>query len=135
MPGHARTGREPHHHGQWRPDPLDLDDQALVADVRDKGSWVLTGCGHEGVMNICASAQITGRAPAAVIGGFHLSGRHFEPPIGPTRDAFAELAPDFLVPAHCTGWKATDAVASHFPDAFLQTASARFAFEGTDARA
>jgi 7,8-dihydropterin-6-yl-methyl-4-(beta-D-ribofuranosyl)aminobenzene 5'-phosphate synthase len=79
--------------------------------------------------------KLTGRAHLhAVIGGFHLSGRHFEPLIGPTCDAFAELAPDFLVPAHCTGWKATHALASRFPDAFLQTSvGTRLAFQGTDA--
>ena len=36
---------------QWRPDPLVLDDQALVANVRGKGLVVLTGCGHAGVIN------------------------------------------------------------------------------------
>src|SRR6476646_7601357 len=120
--------------GEWQPDQLVLDDQALVANVRGKGLVVLTGCGHAGVVNTLRYIRkLTGRAHLhAVIGGFHLSGPNFEPLIGPTRDAFAELAPDFLVPAHCTGWKATHALASRFPDAFLQSGvGTRFDFQGT----
>src|SRR5262249_24121886 len=36
-------------HG-WEPDPLILDDQALVVHVRDRGLAVLTGCGHAGAV-------------------------------------------------------------------------------------
>ena len=36
----------------WQPDPLILDDQALVANVRGRGLVVLTGCGHSGIVNI-----------------------------------------------------------------------------------
>src|SRR3954467_6890062 len=126
------------HRGQWRPDPLVLDDQALVADVRGKGLVVLTGCSPAGVVNPWRYVRkLTGRAHLhAVIGGYHLSGPHFEPLIGPTCDALAEFAPDFLVPAHCTGWKATHALASRFPDAYLQASvGTRFTFEGTDTTA
>jgi 7,8-dihydropterin-6-yl-methyl-4-(beta-D-ribofuranosyl)aminobenzene 5'-phosphate synthase len=55
----------------------------------------------------------------AVIGGFHLNGPLFEPIIGHTVDALARLAPEVLVPAHCTGWKATHALARRFADAFI----------------
>jgi len=34
-------------------------------------------------------------------------------------DAFAELAPAMLAPAHCTGWKAVHRLAARFPDAFV----------------
>jgi 7,8-dihydropterin-6-yl-methyl-4-(beta-D-ribofuranosyl)aminobenzene 5'-phosphate synthase len=122
------------HGGQWQPDPLVLDDQALVANVRGKGLVVLTGCGHAGVVNTLRYVRklTDGARLHAVIGGFHLNGPHFEPLIGPTCDAFAELAPDFLVPAHCTGWKATHALASRFPGAFLQSGvGTRFDFQGT----
>ncbi len=39
----------------WQPDPLILDDQALIAHVAGRGLVVLTGCGHAGVINICAA--------------------------------------------------------------------------------
>jgi 7,8-dihydropterin-6-yl-methyl-4-(beta-D-ribofuranosyl)aminobenzene 5'-phosphate synthase len=106
----------------WQPDPLILDDQALIANVAGRGLVVLTGCGHAGVINICRYAQrLTGTAKLhAVIGGFHLSGPLFEPIIADTVSALEQLAPDFVVPAHCTGWKATHAVARRLPAAFIQ---------------
>jgi 7,8-dihydropterin-6-yl-methyl-4-(beta-D-ribofuranosyl)aminobenzene 5'-phosphate synthase len=31
-----------------------------------------------------------------------------------------ELAPEVIVPAHCTGWKATHTMAARFPESFIQ---------------
>ena len=108
--------------GAWQPDPLILDDQALVAHVRGRGLVVVTGCGHSGIVNILRYVRrLTGHDRIhAVIGGFHLSGPQFEPIIAPTCDALAELAPDHLVPCHCTGWRAVHALAARFPGAFIQ---------------
>jgi 7,8-dihydropterin-6-yl-methyl-4-(beta-D-ribofuranosyl)aminobenzene 5'-phosphate synthase len=105
----------------WEPDPLILDDQALIVHVAGRGLVVLTGCGHAGIINICRYAQrLTGVGKLhAVIGGFHLSGPAFEPVIADTVSALDRLAPDVLVPAHCTGWKATHAIARALPGAFI----------------
>jgi 7,8-dihydropterin-6-yl-methyl-4-(beta-D-ribofuranosyl)aminobenzene 5'-phosphate synthase len=130
-------GHEAARGGAWQPDPLILDDQALVATVRGRGLVVLTGCGHSGVVNILRYVRkLTGEQRIhALIGGFHLSGPAFEPIIGPTCDALAELAPDVLVPAHCTGWRATHALAARFPDAFIQNSvGTRFELSGPGAR-
>jgi 7,8-dihydropterin-6-yl-methyl-4-(beta-D-ribofuranosyl)aminobenzene 5'-phosphate synthase len=124
-------GHEAHIHGRWRPDPLILDDQALVARVRGRGLVVLTGCGHSGIVNILRYVRrLTGEERLhAVVGGFHLSGPAFEPIIEPTCDALVALAPDYLVPAHCTGWRATHALAARFPGAFIQNSvGTRFEF-------
>jgi 7,8-dihydropterin-6-yl-methyl-4-(beta-D-ribofuranosyl)aminobenzene 5'-phosphate synthase len=106
----------------WEPDPLILDDQALIANVAGRGLVVLTGCGHAGVINICRYAQrLTGISTLhAVIGGFHLAGPLFEPVIADTVTALEQLAPEVIVPAHCTGWKATHAIARRLPVAFIQ---------------
>jgi 7,8-dihydropterin-6-yl-methyl-4-(beta-D-ribofuranosyl)aminobenzene 5'-phosphate synthase len=56
----------------------------------------------------------------ADLGGFHLNGPLFAPIVGPTVDALADLSPDVVVPAHCSGWDATHAIATRLPDAFLQ---------------
>ena len=106
----------------WEPDPLILDDQALIAHVAGRGLVVLTGCGHAGIINICRYAQrLTGVDKVhAVIGGFHLAGPLFEPVIGDTVRALEQLAPEMIVPAHCTGWKATHAIARRLPGAFIQ---------------
>jgi 7,8-dihydropterin-6-yl-methyl-4-(beta-D-ribofuranosyl)aminobenzene 5'-phosphate synthase len=106
----------------WEPDPLILDDQALIANVAGRGLVVLTGCGHAGVINICRYAQrLTGIGNLhAVIGGFHLTGPLFEPIIADTVTALEQVAPDVIVPGHCTGWKATHAIARRLPAAFIQ---------------
>jgi 7,8-dihydropterin-6-yl-methyl-4-(beta-D-ribofuranosyl)aminobenzene 5'-phosphate synthase len=108
-------------HGEWRSDPLVHDDQAVVMNVRGKGLVVLTGCGHAGIINVLRHAMaITGiRRVHAVLGGFHLTGRVFEPLIAPTIEALTTLAPALVVPSHCTGWKATQEIARAMPQAFV----------------
>jgi 7,8-dihydropterin-6-yl-methyl-4-(beta-D-ribofuranosyl)aminobenzene 5'-phosphate synthase len=110
--------------GNWQPDPLVLDDQALIVNVADKGLVVITGCGHAGVVNIARYARLlTGGQPLhALIGGFHLNGPIFEPLIPRVLDDLAELNPDWLVPAHCTGWRAQHAMSARFGEVFVPNA-------------
>jgi 7,8-dihydropterin-6-yl-methyl-4-(beta-D-ribofuranosyl)aminobenzene 5'-phosphate synthase len=119
MPFHERR-----HGDSWEPDPLILDDQALVVHVRDRGLVVLTGCGHAGAVNIARHAmRLTGVSRLhAMLGGFHLSGPAFEPIIEPTLAALAEMDPSLVVPAHCTGWKAQHRFAAVLPAAFVPSA-------------
>ncbi|HKE92618.1 MAG TPA: MBL fold metallo-hydrolase [Gemmatimonadales bacterium] len=107
--------------GKWRPDPLIHDDQGVVMNVKDKGLVVLSGCGHAGIVNVLRHAMTqTGIANVhAVLGGFHLTGRLFEPLIAPTVRALKEIGPKLIVPSHCTGWKATHEIARALPDAFV----------------
>ncbi len=107
--------------GEWTPDPLILDDQALIANVRDKGLVILTGCGHSGIINIVRHAQkLTGETRiAAVIGGFHLNGPVFAPIIPATVDALRAIAPGMIVPGHCTGFDAVRAISLAMPEAFV----------------
>jgi 7,8-dihydropterin-6-yl-methyl-4-(beta-D-ribofuranosyl)aminobenzene 5'-phosphate synthase len=110
--------------GRWEPDPLILDDQALVVHVRGRGLVVLTGCGHAGAVNIARHAmRLTGVDRLhGLLGGFHLTGPGFEPIIEPTVDALTHLAPDVIVPAHCTGWRAQHRLAAALPEAFVPNA-------------
>lgn len=105
----------------WQPDPLVLDDQALIINVRDRGLVVLSGCGHAGMINILRYAQkITGVTRVhAVLGGFHLNGPLYEALIPATCDALRLIDPDVIVPAHCTGWRAMHALGREFPEAFV----------------
>jgi 7,8-dihydropterin-6-yl-methyl-4-(beta-D-ribofuranosyl)aminobenzene 5'-phosphate synthase len=108
-------------HDNWQPDPLVLDEQAIILNVRGKGLAVLTGCGHAGVVNIARYAQrLTGDQPLyALFGGFHLNGPLFEPLIPRVLDDLAALHPSVLVPAHCTGWRAQHAMSARFGSAFI----------------
>jgi 7,8-dihydropterin-6-yl-methyl-4-(beta-D-ribofuranosyl)aminobenzene 5'-phosphate synthase len=107
--------------GRWQPDPLVLDDQALIMNVAGHGLVVLTGCGHAGVVNIARYASLlTGGVPLyALLGGFHLSGPVFEPLIPRVLDDLAAMNPGVLIPAHCTGWRAQHAMSARFPDAYV----------------
>jgi 7,8-dihydropterin-6-yl-methyl-4-(beta-D-ribofuranosyl)aminobenzene 5'-phosphate synthase len=109
-----------------------LDDQALLVNVAGKGLIVITGCGHAGVVNICRYAtRLTGEVPLhAVIGGFHLTGPLFEPLIPRVLADLADLHPDFLVPAHCTGWRARHAMSATFGEAYVPNSiGSRFLFD------
>ena len=110
--------------GHWEPDPLILDDQALVAHVRGLGLVVLTGCGHGGAINIARHAmRLTGVDRLhGLLGGFHLTGPGFEQIIEPTVEALVEMSPGLVVPAHCTGWRAQVRFATMLPDAFVPNA-------------
>jgi len=73
--------------------------------VKGKGLVVLTSCSHRGVINTVKQAQEASGVDRvhAVIGGFHIV-----PPLGDdyirqTVDAFREIDPDILIPAHCSG--------------------------------
>ena len=115
----------------WQPDPLVLDDQALIVNVRGKGLIVISGCGHAGMVNISRYARrLTGEQPLhALLGGFHLNGPIFEPLIPRVLDDLALLDPQVLVPAHCTGWRAQHAMAARFGEAFVpDSVGTRFTF-------
>lgn len=105
----------------WEPDPLILDDQCALLNLRGKGLVIVTGCGHSGIINIIRHAQrLTGiKTIYAVIGGFHLTGALFEPIIPATVAALQEIKPRYLMPGHCTGWSATHQIARTMPEAFI----------------
>jgi 7,8-dihydropterin-6-yl-methyl-4-(beta-D-ribofuranosyl)aminobenzene 5'-phosphate synthase len=105
----------------WEADPLIMDDQCAIMNVRGKGLIIVTGCGHSGIINTIRHAQhLTGVQPIyAVIGGFHLSGRLFEPIIPATVAALKEIKPRYVMPGHCSGWSAIHQIARTMPEAFI----------------
>lgn len=117
----------------WTTDPF-RDDQAIVFNVRDKGLVVVSGCAHAGIVNTVRYAQaVTGvEKVCAVMGGFHLTGPLFAPVVGPTVAALRALAPDYVIPMHCTGFVAANAFATAMPEQFLlSSVGTRFTFTAT----
>jgi 7,8-dihydropterin-6-yl-methyl-4-(beta-D-ribofuranosyl)aminobenzene 5'-phosphate synthase len=106
--------------GQWQPDPWIWDDRAIVINVRQKGLVVVSGCAHAGIINTTRYAQrIVGTDSVfAIMGGFHLAGKEYEPLIGQTVEKLQLINPNLLVPSHCTGWKGVHAIAEAMPHAF-----------------
>jgi 7,8-dihydropterin-6-yl-methyl-4-(beta-D-ribofuranosyl)aminobenzene 5'-phosphate synthase len=117
----------------WEPDPWVWDDQSVIVRVKGKGLVVLSSCSHAGAVNVLRNAhRVTGVGQIhAFVGGLHLSGGAFEPLIPETVTHFAAIAPEVVVPGHCTGWRATHELARTLPDAFVQTSiGTRLRFEG-----
>src|SRR6476620_11113078 len=59
----------------------------------------------------------------AVIEGFHLpeDGGIYEQAIEPTIKELEKADPEYIVPCHCTGWKATNRIIETFPEKFMQS--------------
>ena len=106
----------------WEPDPWIWDDQAVVVNLKGRGLVVLSGCSHSGAINVLRQARrLSGEDRVhAFVGGMHLTEGIFECLIPRTVDELAAIAPRWLVPGHCTGWKATHEMARRLPEAYVQ---------------
>ena len=92
-------------------------------NVRGKGLVVLSSCSHSGAINILRHVRrVTGIDHIhAFIGGRHLTGGRFEPIIPETIANLTDLAPDLVVPGHCTGWQAQHQVTAALRDAYTSS--------------
>jgi len=109
--------------GEWRPDPLILDERMLVAHVRGLGLIVFSACSHAGIVNVCTEARA--RFPDvpihAVMGGLHLCGA-MERLIPDSVEALGQFDIRYIICAHCTGWRALHALADAYGDRISQSA-------------
>lgn len=105
--------------GEWVPDHF-ADDQGIVAHLRGRGLVVIAGCAHAGIVNTVRHAQaITGETQVhAIVGGFHLTGAPAAQ-VEATIEALVSIAPAWIVPAHCTGFKAQCEFARRFAGRFV----------------
>lgn len=114
LPRHMRRGEDG---VSWEPDPLIMDERFLAANVKDKGVVVFTACSHAGIVNVLKHARdcFPGTPLYAVIGGFHLVGENEKIIADSVRD-MAQFGLKLIAPAHCTGWRAVNALATAFGD-------------------
>jgi 7,8-dihydropterin-6-yl-methyl-4-(beta-D-ribofuranosyl)aminobenzene 5'-phosphate synthase len=105
----------------WQPDPLVLDDRAIIVNIKDKGLVIISGCAHAGIINtIRYSQQITGQSKVyAILGGFHLAGKEFKKRIESTIEELKKINPELIIAAHCTGLRALFSINQAFPNAFV----------------
>jgi 7,8-dihydropterin-6-yl-methyl-4-(beta-D-ribofuranosyl)aminobenzene 5'-phosphate synthase len=104
---------------QWQVESLCRDDQSVAVNLRGKGLVVVAGCAHAGIVNTIKHLQaITGiERVYAVIGGLHLQN---PAAVAPTVAAIKEMAPQWVVPTHCTGFAGILEFVRVMPDAFVQ---------------
>jgi 7,8-dihydropterin-6-yl-methyl-4-(beta-D-ribofuranosyl)aminobenzene 5'-phosphate synthase len=117
--------------GKIEPDDF-KGEQALFFSIEGKGLVVLSGCAHAGIVNTVRQAQIVSGTDKvhAVLGGFHLINAKPEI-IQKTVADIKEIGPDFIAPAHCTGFEAIVAFSQAMPKEFiLNTAGTRYTFSG-----
>ncbi len=55
----------------------------------------------------------------SVMGGFHLTGADLRSVVEPTVRALVEIAPEHIVPTHCTGRQVSLEIERRMPDRFL----------------
>lgn len=125
LPGHVKRAIDGK---SWEPDPWIMDERYLAVHVKGKGVVVFTACSHAGVVNVLKDArQVFGNVPLhAVAGGFHLSGEDVEAIIPDTIKDMRQFGLKRIVPAHCTGWRAVNALANTFgPEVIVPSAVGR----------
>lgn len=112
LPGHLRRSEDG---TGWEPDPLIADERYLAANIRGKGLVIFSACSHAGIVNVLHAARrdMPGLPIHAVIGGYHLSGAN-ESIIDATVADIAEFDVDLILPGHCTGWRAVNALERAF---------------------
>lgn len=107
-----------------RPDPID-DDMALWIRTRE-GLVVCVGCCHSGLINTLNRALFQSGTPRlrAVIGGFHLLNADQDRLANTVKD-LQGFAPERIVPCHCTGDRAVDALKKAFGEKVMTGASGK----------
>lgn len=106
------------------------DEHATCYVVQGRGLVVISSCGHAGIVNTVRTAMRVANVERlhAVVGGFHLG---LAPPdyIDHSVDALAALAPDVVLPMHCTGAPFIAAMRQRMPDRLVASnLGSRFTF-------
>jgi 7,8-dihydropterin-6-yl-methyl-4-(beta-D-ribofuranosyl)aminobenzene 5'-phosphate synthase len=107
----------------WESDEWLMDERFCAVHVRGRGLVVFSACSHAGIVNVLHAARENfPEVPLfAAMGGFHLSGEN-EAIIPQT---VADLAPfdlPLVIPAHCTGWRAVNALERAFGERVVPAA-------------
>lgn len=96
------------------------DDISFIANLRESGIVIITGCSHAGIVNIVKQAmEISGiKKVKAIIGGLHLVEAPLER-IKKTVEALSNFDISLISAGHCTGFKAQVELYNVFKDKFL----------------
>jgi len=101
-------------------DDLMLDDISIIANIKDRGLVIITGCSHAGIINIANQAiEVTGcNKIEGIIGGLHLVGAS-DNVIRRTVEELSKLNVAWVSAGHCTGFKAQVEIYLAFGEKFL----------------
>ena len=100
------------------------NEHALII-LTDKGSIIITGCAHPGVVEIVERAKkITNKEIILLVGGFHLlmdSGSSIQKKAA----RLQELGVRHVAPSHCSGGEAREVFAKVYGDKFIKSGLGR----------
>lgn len=106
------------------------DEHATCYVVQGRGLVVISSCGHVGLINTIRRAMhVSGVSKLhAVLGGFHLVTAPADY-VEQTVTALGELAPDVVIPMHCSGEAFIQSLRRRMPDRLVTTnVGSRFTF-------
>ncbi len=106
------------------------EEHATCYIVKGRGLVVVSSCSHAGIVNSVKTAMAVSGIDKlhAVIGGFHLIASKPDY-IEHTIDEFEALAPDVVVPMHCSGTNFIEAMRRRMPDQLVgANLGSRFTF-------
>lgn len=116
-----RENEPPHPSSTMEVDPVtfvldDFRDEQICVIRTEKGLLVLSGCAHNGIMNILTTIErrFPGEKIRAVFGGTHLV-QSEEPRIQKTIDCINVKSMDCVGVCHCTGMAAIDQFKARVP--------------------
>jgi 7,8-dihydropterin-6-yl-methyl-4-(beta-D-ribofuranosyl)aminobenzene 5'-phosphate synthase len=132
--GGSMVASEDHFTQDERDGKLVLDDHpeehATCYIVQGRGLVVISSCGHTGIINTVKTALAISNVDKlhAVIGGFHLGAAPQEY-VEHTVDELEKLAPDVVVPMHCSGAKFIETMRRRMPGQLVTSnLGSRFTF-------
>jgi len=99
-----------------------IPEQALLVDA-GAGPALITGCAHPGIVRLAEhAAQLSGRPPELLVGGFHLL-RQEPDAVRAITARLLRLGVRRVAPCHCTGDVATSLFREAFGDRFIPVAA------------
>lgn len=115
--------------GELEPDSHP-EEHATCYIVKGRGLVVISSCGHAGIINSIRTAMAVSGIDKlhAVIGGFHLMVSKPDY-IEHTIDELVRLAPDVVIPMHCSGRNFMESMRRRMPDQVVgSNVGSRFTF-------
>ncbi|MBN2042418.1 MAG: MBL fold metallo-hydrolase [Candidatus Aenigmarchaeota archaeon] len=95
-----------------------IKEQSLIINS-PKGSVVITGCAHPGIVNILREVKrLTGREIYLVLGGFHLEGAG-DSDLREIINSFREIGVKKVAPCHCSGERARELFREEYGNDFI----------------
>ncbi|HZZ26053.1 MAG TPA: MBL fold metallo-hydrolase, partial [Roseiarcus sp.] len=104
---------------------------ATAYHLKGRGLVIVSSCSHRGIVNIVQQAKAVSGVDKvhAIIGGFHLA-PFKEDYVHEVVTALKQIAPDYVIPMHCTGEPFYEIMKAEMPEKLLRSyTGSQFTFE------